>query len=52
MILFIIVNRTESLQEGALGKFSVQSSFKLSLPPNLIIHSSSIKMTETIGQGI
>ena len=31
--------------------FSVQTSYKLNLPPHLIIHSSSIKLVETIGQG-
>ena len=34
-----------------LQGFAVQSSYKLNLPPHLIIHSSNIKMTETIGQG-
>ena len=32
-------------------KFSVESSFKLDLPPHLIISSASIKLNETIGQG-
>ena len=35
----------------ALGSFSVQSSYKLRLPPHLIIQSSTIQMTETIGHG-
>ena len=34
-----------------LQGFAVQSSYKLNLPPHLIVHSSNIKMTETIGQG-
>ena len=32
--------------------FSVQTSYKLNLPPSLILHSSSIKLVETIGQGM
>ena len=32
--------------------FSVQSSYKLNLPPHLIIPSSSIKLVESIGQGM
>ena len=35
----------------ALKGFAVQSSYKLKLPPHLIVHASNIKMTETIGQG-
>ena len=35
-----------------LQGFAVQSSYKLNLPPHLIIHASNIKMTETIGQGM
>ena len=31
---------------------TVQTSFKLNIPLNLIIHSNCISMTETIGQGI
>ena len=31
--------------------FTVQSSYKLKLPPHLIVHAANIKMTETIGQG-
>lgn len=33
-------------------KFSVQSSFRLELPPPLIIEASTIKLDETIGQGM
>jgi hypothetical protein len=33
-------------------KLSVESSFKLDLPPHLIVPSASIKLNETIGQGI
>ena len=33
-------------------EFSVQSSFKLNLPPHLIITASSVKLNEIIGQGI
>ena len=32
-------------------KVSVESSFKLDLPPHLIIPSAAIKLNETIGQG-
>ena len=32
--------------------FLVQSSYKLNLPPHLIIPSSSIKLVESIGQGV
>ena len=32
--------------------FTVQSSFKLNLPPHLIITAASIKLNEIIGQGI
>ncbi len=32
-------------------KISVQSSFKLKLPPPLIFEASTIKLDETIGQG-
>ena len=32
-------------------EISVKSSFKLDLPPHLIISSSSIKLLETFGQG-
>ena len=32
-------------------KISVQSSFKLNLPPPLIFEASTIKLDETIGQG-
>ena len=35
----------------ALKGFAVQSSYKLNLPPHLIVHASNIKMTETVGQG-
>ena len=31
--------------------FTVQSSYKLKLPPHLIAHAANIKITETIGQG-
>ena len=31
---------------------SVDASFKFDLPPHLIIQSSNIKLTETIGQGL
>ena len=34
------------------GKISVESSFILDLPPNLIVPSTSIKLNETIGQGV
>ena len=30
---------------------SVQSSYKLNLPPHLLVHASSIKLVEPIGQG-
>ena len=33
-------------------EISVKSSFQLNLPPHLIIPSASIKLNETIGQGI
>ena len=33
-------------------KISVQSSFKLKLPPPLIFEASTIKLDQTIGQGI
>ena len=36
----------------ATPMFSVQSSYKLNLPQHLIFHCSSIKLVETIGQGI
>ena len=35
-----------------MTEFTVQSSFKLNLPPHLIITASSIKLNEIIGQGI
>ena len=31
--------------------FTVQSSYKLKLPPHLIAYAANIKITETIGQG-
>ena len=31
--------------------FTVQSSYKLKLPPHLIVQAANIKITETIGQG-
>ena len=31
--------------------YTVQSSYRLSLPPNLIVHASTIEIKETIGQG-
>ena len=34
-----------------MTEFTVQSSFKLTLPPHLIITASSIKLNEIIGQG-
>ena len=34
-----------------MTQFTVQSSFKLTLPPHLIITASSIKLNEIIGQG-
>ena len=37
-----------NMQERVL---SVQSSYKLKLPPHLIITSSTLKLVETIGQG-
>lgn len=40
-----------SLLVSSIIALRVQSSYKLSLPPYLIIHASNIKMTETIGQG-
>ena len=47
---------TESVIDHPQGfsrtkKFSVQSSFKLNLPPPLIFEASTIKLDETIGQG-
>ena len=33
-------------------KLSVESSFKLDLPPHLIIPSASIKLLASIGQGV
>ena len=33
------------------GIISVQSSYKLNLPPYLLIHASDIKLVEPIGQG-
>ena len=35
-----------------MTKMAVQSSYKLNLPPYLIVPSSIIKVVETIGQGI
>ena len=35
-----------------MTEFTVQSSFKLNLPPHLIITTSSVKLNEIIGQGI
>ena len=40
-----------SLLVSSIIALRVQSSYKLSLPPYLIIHASNIKMIETIGQG-
>ena len=34
-----------------MTEFTVQSSFKLTLPPHLIITASSVKLNEIIGQG-
>ena len=47
---------TESAIDNPQGfsrtkKISVQSSFKLNLPPPLIFEASTIKLDETIGQG-
>ena len=33
-------------------KFSVQSSFKLKLPPPLIVEASTLKLVESVGEGI
>lgn len=47
-----IIHLVLSHQNGHRGaEMSVQSSFKLHLPPHLIIPSSSLKLNETIGQG-
>ena len=40
------------ISEQDQRKISVESSFKLDLPPHLIIPSASIKLNETIGQGM
>ena len=45
---FPLVGGDEPLPQA----ISVQSSYKLSLPPHLIIPSSCIKLVESIGQGI
>ena len=37
--------------EAERVEISVKSSFKLDLPPYLIIPSSSIKLLQTVGQG-
>ena len=48
LILMVI----SSLIFTANQTFTVQTSYKLNLPPSLILHSSSIKLVETIGQGM
>ena len=48
---FAIVLPRQKLTEHRDTELSVQSSFKLDLPPHLIIPSSSLKLNETIGQG-
>ena len=45
--LFLLVSSTNRLSRG----FTVQSSFKLKLPPHLIIPAAYIKLVEPIGQG-
>ena len=37
--------------ESLTKTISVQSSYKLHLPPYLLIHSANIKLSEPIGQG-
>ena len=37
--------------EAEQVEISVKSSFKLDLPPHLIVPSSSIKLLHTVGQG-
>ena len=48
--LSVLAKQVDS--EGSRSEISVQSSFKLHLPPHLIIPSTSIKLLETIGQGL
>ena len=46
----ILTARADSGEERT--EITVKSSFKLDLPPHLIISSSSVKILKTIGQGI
>ena len=50
-IIIIIMLSLVILIPAASKNLSVQSSFKLNLPPHLIVHSSNIKITQTVGQG-
>ena len=45
------VLRTDTDYQVSTRRISVQSSFKLKLPPPLIIEASSIKVADPIGQG-
>ena len=45
-------NKLRVISCTAPDSFSVQSSYKLNLPPHLIIQSTNIRVIETIGQGI
>ena len=48
--IFFSVSFSNS-DEPVFHGVSVDNSFKFDLPPHLIIHSTTIKLTETIGQG-
>ena len=50
LIFFDFTARANSGEERT--EISVKSSFQLNLPPHLIIPSVSIKLNETIGQGM
>jgi hypothetical protein len=51
IILYRQYHRTDS-GEDTRKEIFVKSSFELHLPPYLIVPSSTIKLNETVGQGI
>ena len=54
MNIYVALGISYNLDERELDqrKLFVESSFKLDLPPHLIVPSASIKLNETIGQGM
>lgn len=52
MLLYLFLySANEVDSQPIVNRMAVQSSYKLKLPPHLIVPSSSLKLVETIGQG-